>query len=192
MKMDIKRSRDKYLRLAFIGMGSFAVLCTAATILSSALAWHFYSTQRTITTPMSYNQPFSSDASSADTAGMNMFATSFLYLRLNVSPENIDSQQKMLLNYVPAQSRDALKKALDVEADRIKKGGLTWRYDVRALRMVSPGVIDADVVLHPSTTNGNITTELKEQARTYRLRMRYENGIINLDEMSELMPVTTN
>ncbi|MGQ3381553.1 TraE/TraK family type IV conjugative transfer system protein, partial [Priestia endophytica] len=101
MKMDIKRSRDKYLRLAFIGMGSFAVLCTTATILSSALAWHFYSTQRTITTPMSYNQPFSSDASSADTAGMNMFATSFLYLRLNVSPENIDSQQKMLLNYVP-------------------------------------------------------------------------------------------
>jgi conjugal transfer pilus assembly protein TraE len=79
-----------------------------------------------------------------------------------------------------------------VEADRIKKGGITWRYDIKELRMVKPGIVDADVVLHPSTTNGNITTDLKEQARTYQLQMRYENGIINLLDMYELVPVTPN
>jgi hypothetical protein len=55
-----------------------------------------YSKQKTITTPMTFNVPFSSDASSADSSGMTMFATSFLYMRLNVSPENIDIQQKLL------------------------------------------------------------------------------------------------
>lgn len=192
MKIKIRRSRDKLLRYVFIGMLGWVIASTVAVVLISSLAWVLYSKQKTITTPMTFNVPFSSDASSADSSGMTMFATSFLYMRLNVSPENIDIQQKLLLGYVPSENRDKLKKVLDVEADRIKKGGITWRYDIKELRMVKPGVVDADVVLHPSTTNGNITTDLKEQARTYQLQMRYENGIINLLDMYELVPVTPN
>ncbi|ENU1173988.1 TPA: conjugal transfer protein TraE [Klebsiella michiganensis] len=192
MKIKIRRSRDKLLRYVFIGMLCWVIASTVAVVLISSLAWVLYSKQKTITTPMTFNVPFSSDASSADSSGMTMFATSFLYMRLNVSPENIDIQQKLLLGYVPSENRDKLKKVLDVEADRIKKGGITWRYDIKELRMVKPGVVDADVVLHPSTTNGNITTDLKEQARTYQLQMRYENGIINLLDMYELVPVTPN
>ncbi|MDU4242131.1 MAG: TraE/TraK family type IV conjugative transfer system protein [Bifidobacterium longum] len=192
MKIKIRRSRDKLLRYVFIGMLGWVIASTVAVVLISSLAWVLYSKQKTITTPMTFNVPFSSDASSADSSGMTMFATSFLYMRLNVSPENIDIQQKLLLGYVPSENRDKLKKVLDVEADRIKKGGITWRYDIKELRMVKPGIVDADVVLHPSTTNGNITTDLKEQARTYQLQMRYENGIINLLDMYELVPVTPN
>lgn len=192
MKIKIRRSRDKLLRYVFIGMLGWVIASTVAVVLVSSLAWVLYSKQKTITTPMTFNVPFSSDASSADSSGMTMFATSFLYMRLNVSPENIDIQQKLLLGYVPSENRDKLKKVLDVEADRIKKGGITWRYDIKELRMVKPGVVDADVILHPSTTNGNITTDLKEQARTYQLQMRYENGIINLLDMYELVPVTPN
>lgn len=192
MKIKIRRSRDKLLRYVFIGMLGWVIASTVAVVLISSLAWVLYSKQKTITTPMTFNVPFSSDASSADSSGMTMFATSFLYMRLNVSPENIDIQQKLLLGYVPSEHRDKLKKVLDVEADRIKKGGITWRYDIKELRMVKPGVVDADVILHPSTTNGNITTDLKEQARTYQLQMRYENGIINLLDMYELVPVTPN
>ncbi len=192
MKIKIRRSRDKLLRYVFIGMLCWVIASTVAVVLISSLAWVLYSKQKTITTPMTFNVPFSSDASSADSSGMTMFATSFLYMRLNVSPENIDIQQKLLLGHVPSENRDKLKKVLDVEADRIKKGGITWRYDIKELRMVKPGVVDADVVLHPSTTNGNITTDLKEQARTYQLQMRYENGIINLLDMYELVPVTPN
>lgn len=192
MKIKIRRSRDKLLRYVFIGMLGWVIASTVAVVLISSLAWVLYSKQKTITTPMTFNVPFSSDASSADSSGMTMFATSFLYMRLNVSPENIDIQQKLLLGYVPSENRDKLKKVLDVEADRIKKGGITWRYDIKELRMVKPGVVDADVILHPSTTNGNITTDLKEQARTYQLQMRYENGIINLLDMYELVPVTPN
>ncbi|WP_317633860.1 TraE/TraK family type IV conjugative transfer system protein [Kosakonia sp. ML.JS2a] len=190
--MAIKRSRDKYLSYAFLGLSVYSGFSTVSNVMVGSLAWHFYSTQKTIVTPMTYNHPFSTDASSADSTGMTMFATSFLYLRLNVSPENIDTQQAMLLSHVPSESRDALKKVLDVEADRIKKGGITWRYDITELRTLKPGVVNADVVLHPSTTNGNITTDLKEQKKTYQLRMGYENGIINLLDMSELVPATTN
>lgn len=192
MKLKIKGERDKYTRLTIISLAAFCVLTTAGTVISASLAWYFARTQKTITTPMTYNQPFTFDATSADTQGMTMFATSFLYLRLNVTPENVDTQHKLFLSHVPSVNRDKLKKVLDVEADRIKKGGITWRYDLSELRMIKPGVVDADVVLHPSTTNGNITTDLKEQKKTYQLSMDYENGIISLNDMSELVPTTTN
>jgi conjugal transfer pilus assembly protein TraE len=91
-------------------MLGWVIASTVAVVLISSLAWVLYSKQKTITTPMTFNVPFSSDASSADSSGMTMFATSFLYMRLNVSPENIDIQQKLLLGYVPSENRDKLKK----------------------------------------------------------------------------------
>lgn len=192
MKFQVKGERDRYISYAFIGLSALCVLSVTANVLTGSLAWHFATTQKTITTPMSYNHPFTSDAHSADTTGMTMFATSFIYWRLNVSPESIDGNQKMLLSYVPAESRDKLKKALDIEAERIKKGGITSRFELRDIRVVDPGTIDMSLTLYPSTTNGSITTALQSQDKTYRLKMSYENGVIHLLDFSELIVATTH
>lgn len=192
MKLQVKGERDKQLSYAFIGLSSLVFLLGAGNVLSGSLAWYFATTQKTITTPMSYNQPFASDSSGADASGMTMFATSFIYWRLNVSPENIDNNQKMLLGFVPSTERDLLKKALDVEAERIKKGGITTRFDTREVRvMAEPGVVEFSGTLKSSTTNGAITTPLADQEKRYRLKIRYENGQVNLLDFSELQPVTT-
>lgn len=140
---------------------------------------------------MMYNRPFSADSRSGDTSAMAMFANSFTYLRLTVSPETIDSQQKTLLSYVPAESRDNLKKVLDVEAERIKKSGITTRFEVSEIREQEPGVMEVSGKLSSSTTNGNISTPMKDLQKTYRLEMSYENGLIRLRDFRELIPVTT-
>ena len=192
MKLQVKGERDKQLSYAFIGLSSLVFLLGAGNVLTGSLAWYFATTQKTITTPMSYNQPFASDSSGADASGMTMFATSFIYWRLNVSPENIDNNQKMLLGFVPSTERDLLKKTLDVEAERIKKGGITTRFDTREVRvMAEPGVVEFSGTLKSSTTNGAITTPLADQEKRYRLKIRYENGQVNLLDFSELQPVTT-
>jgi len=192
MKLQVKGERDKQLSYAFIGLSSLVFLLGAGNVLTGSLAWYFATTQKTITTPMSYNQPFASDSSGADASGMTMFATSFIYWRLNVSPENIDNNQKMLLGFVPSTERDLLKKALDVEAERIKKGGITTRFDTREVRvMAEPGVVEFSGTLKSSTTNGAITTPLADQEKRYRLKIRYENGQVNLLDFSELQPVPT-
>jgi len=192
MKLQVKGERDKQLSYAFIGLSSLVFLLGAGNVLTGSLAWYFATPQKTITTPMSYNQPFASDASGADASGMTMFATSFIYWRLNVSPENIDNNQKMLLGFVPSAERDPLKKALDIEAERIKKGGITTRFDTREIRvMAEPGVVEFSGTLNSTTTNGAITTSLADQDKRYRLKIRYENGQVNLLDFSELQPVTT-
>lgn len=121
-----------------------------------------------------------------------MFAAAFIYWRLNVSPENVDNNQKMLLGFVPSAERDELKKALDIEAERIKKGGITTRFDTKEIRVMNePGVVEFSGTLKSSTTNGAITTPLKDQEKTYRLKLSYIEGLVNLHLFEELQPATT-
>lgn len=192
MKLKIKESRDKKIGIAFIAVSSLLFLSAVGNVLSGSLAWHFYSTRDTIITPMVYNHPFKLNAQGGDTTALSMFAMSFAALRLSVSPENIDSNQKVLLRFVPSENRDGLKKVLDVEADRIKKGGITTRFDLLDLAQVDDGVMEMKVRLSSSTTNGGIITPLPDQVRTYRMGMSYENGIIRLTDFSELKPTTHN
>lgn len=191
MKLRIKGERDKQLSYAFIGLSSLLVLSAAGNVLSGSLAWYFATTQKTITTPMSFNRPFASDAAGADATGMTMFASSFIYWRLNVTPENVDSNHRQLLSFVPSSSRDVLRKALDVEAERIRKGGITTRFDTQEIRMTGPGEVEFSGRFASSTTNGSITTPLPTQDKTWRLKMRYENGQINLLSFEELVPVAS-
>ncbi|MDV7024454.1 TraE/TraK family type IV conjugative transfer system protein [Atlantibacter subterranea] len=192
MKLKIKGERDKQLRYTFIGLSVLALVSSTGNVITGSLAWYFATHQKTITTPMTFNHPFSSDALSADATGMTMFATSFIYWRLNVSPENIDNNQNMILGFVPSASRDVLKKTLDVEAERIKKGGITTHFETKEVRsMNEPGVVEFSGTLKSSTTNGAITTPLKDQEKTYRLKLSYKSGLINLLSFEELQPVTT-
>ncbi|EGT4277884.1 MULTISPECIES: TraE/TraK family type IV conjugative transfer system protein [Enterobacteriaceae] len=191
MKLSVKGNRDKYIGIAFLTLAAYSALSTVSNVITGSLAWKFASTQRTIVTPMMYNRPFSADSRSGDTSAMAMFANSFTYLRLTVSPETIDSQQKTLLSYVPAESRDNLKKVLDVEAERIKKSGITTRFEVSEIREVEPGVMEVSGKLSSSTTNGNISTPMKDLQKNYRLEMSYENGLIRLRDFRELIPATT-
>ena len=110
MKLNIKGERDKQLRYAFIGLSALTLLMGAGNVLTGSLAWYFATTQKTITTPLIYNRPFASDSKSIDATGLTQFAASFIYWRLNVSPENVDTNHKMVLGFVPSAERDALKK----------------------------------------------------------------------------------
>ncbi|WP_312771011.1 TraE/TraK family type IV conjugative transfer system protein, partial [Escherichia coli] len=108
-----------------------------------------------------------------------------------VSPENIDNNQKMILGFVPSAERDELKKALDIEAERIKKAGITTRFDTKEIRVMDDGSVQYSGVLKSSTTNGAIITPLEDQEKTYRLKLSYRNGVINLHSFEELQPVST-
>ncbi|MEL2256394.1 TraE/TraK family type IV conjugative transfer system protein, partial [Klebsiella pneumoniae] len=65
----------------------------------------------------------------------------FIYWRLNVTPENIDNNQKMILGFVPSDERDELKKALDIEAERIRKAGISTQFDTKEIRVMDDGSV---------------------------------------------------
>jgi conjugal transfer pilus assembly protein TraE len=190
MKMKIKGERDKNLAYGFIGLSALTILLAAGNVLTGSLAWYFATTQKTITTPLTFNRPFASDSKSVDATGLTQFAASFIYWRLNVSPENIDINQKIILGFVPSAERDALKKALDIETDRIKSAGITTQFITKEIRVTDDDTVQYSGILKSSTTNGAIITPLKDQEKTYQLKLSYDNGVINLHSFEELKPVS--
>ncbi|MCS3490892.1 type IV conjugative transfer system protein TraE [Enterobacter sp. SLBN-59] len=190
MKMKIKGERDKNLAYGFIGLSALTILLAAGNVLTGSLAWYFATTQKTITTPLTFNRPFASDSKSVDATGLTQFAASFIYWRLNVSPENIDINQKIILGFVPSAERDALKKALDIETDRIKNAGITTQFITKEIRVTDDDTVQYSGILKSSTTNGAIITPLKDQEKTYQLKLSYDNGVINLHSFEELKPVS--
>lgn len=194
MKYRIKESRNKIMGYVIITLSSLLVVSLFSSVISGLLAWHFATTQRTVTVPMFFNQPFSSDAKGGDVSLMNMMAVSFSYLRLTVTPETIDGQQKALLSHVPAASRDALKKVLDVEAEYIKRNGVSSVFSISDINTISPTEALVTGTLSASTTNGKLpavdgtTTPapLKPEEKTYHLKIQYINGIVELLDFSEI------
>lgn len=58
MKYRIKESRNKKVGYVIITLSSLLVVSLFPSVISGLLAWHFATTQRTVTVPMFFNQPF--------------------------------------------------------------------------------------------------------------------------------------
>ena len=187
MKYQVREGRNRVTIVALMGLGSLLALSIVGNCITGSLAWHFARTQKTVTTPMNFDRPFTSDAASGDAALNGMLVRSFINLRLSVTPETVDSQHEALLRFVPPESRDAMKKSLAAEADYIKKNGVTsvFRIDDE-FTDTTTGDITAQGILTASTTNGNLKLSLPDTKKAYRLSVHYVDGLIRLTAFPEV------
>ncbi|RVU72185.1 TraE/TraK family type IV conjugative transfer system protein [Pantoea dispersa] len=187
MKYQVREGRNRVIILALCALSLLVFILAASTVVTGALAWHFAKTQRTITTPMMFDRPFTSGSASGDAALNGMLVRSFINLRLSVTPETVDSQHAALLRFVPAEYRDDLKKQLAAEAEYIKKNGVSsvFRIDDEMTDTTNGDVI-AQGTLSASTTNGNLKISLPDSHKAYRLSVHYVDGLIRLTAFPEV------
>lgn len=189
MKLQVKETRNRVTMLALASLGSLLALSLVGTIITGAMAWRFAYTQKTITTPMVFDRSFTSDAAQGDANLNNMLVRSFVNLRLSVTPDTVDSQHAALLRWVPPEVRSDLKKALAVEADYIKKNGIStvFRIDDEAVDPAT-GDITVSGTLSASTSNGSLKLDIPDVHKAYRLSVQYVDGIIRLTAFPEVQP----
>lgn len=193
MKYQVSKNRSRASAIALTALAALLVLMIVANSILGALAWHFAATQKTITTPMMFDRAFTSDSSHGDANLNGMLVRSFLNLRLSVTPETVASQHTALLRWVPPEARPELKKALDAEAEQIKKSGISsvFRIDDETTDTTT-GDITVRGTLSASTSNGSLKLDLPDTKKVYRLHVQYVDGLIRLEAFSELpwTPVT--
>lgn len=183
MKISVKRASDKILAIIFSVVTLALILSITANIAIGHLAYVFYTQQRITTVPMVFDKAFTTTLNSADGNYMNMAALSFITLRLNVTPETVDGQHKQLLYYVPSEHRSALKNALSVESDYIKKNGVSTVFYSDSITIEpTSGALIFKGTLKSSTSTG----QLPDVPKAYRLDIRYHNGKPDLEEFTEL------
>lgn len=187
MKYQVREGRNRVVILVLSALGVLVFLLAIGNGITGALAWHFYKTQKTITTPMMFDRPFISDAASGDAALNGMLVRSLINLRLSVTPETVDSQHAALLRFVPAEYRDDMKKQLAAEAEYIKKNGVSsvFRIDDE-ITDTTTGDIIAQGTLSASTTNGNLKISLPDAHKAYRVSVHYVDGLIRLMAFPEV------
>ncbi|MDE1188841.1 MAG: TraE/TraK family type IV conjugative transfer system protein [Pantoea sp.] len=187
MKYQVREGRNRVTVMALTGLGSLLALSVAANCITGALAWHFARTQKTVTTPMMFDRPFTSDSASGDAALNAMLVRAFINLRLSVTPETVDSQYAALLRFVPPENRDAMKKQLAAEAEYIKKNGVSSVFQIDdEITDTTTGDIIAQGTLSASTSNGKLKLTLPDANKAYRLSLHYVDGLIRLTAFPEV------
>ncbi len=78
MKYQVREGRNRVIILALCALSLLVFILAASTVVTGALAWHFAKTQRTITTPMMFDRPFTSGSASGDAALNGMLVRSFI------------------------------------------------------------------------------------------------------------------
>jgi len=187
MKFQVKETRNRVVVVTLMSLTSLLALSIAGNCITGSLAWHFYRTQKTITTPMMFDRPFTSTSADGDAALNSMMVRSLINLRLSVTPETVDGQHAALLRWVPSEDRPEMKKALAAEAEYVKKNGVStvFRIDDETTD-TGNGDITVRGVLSASTSNGSVLLPLPDVNKSYRLSVGYVDGLLRLTAFPEV------
>lgn len=187
MKFQVKETRNRMVVVTLMSLSSLLALSIAGNCITGSLAWHFWRTQKTITTPMMFDRAFTSTSAEGDAALNSMMVRSLINLRLSVTPETVDGQHAALLRWVPSEDRPEMKKALAAEAEYVKKNGVStvFRIDDETTD-TGNGDITVRGVLSASTSNGSVLLPLPDVNKSYRLSVGYVDGLLRLTAFPEV------
>lgn len=180
------RARNSFTKIIALIILSLTVL---VFILGFAVTWLAVTNrtlilgQRTVVTPMIYNAPFVVSETKADTDFFRMMTLSFLALRLNVSPETVDSNHAFLMSFVEPEVHGKFKQVLQEEAAQIKASDVNSTFYTTEINVYPvDGRIDVRGVLKMWIGNSTPVTELKN----YRLRLNYAGGFTRIGRFYEV------
>ena len=183
MELTARDSTNKVVAIVVLGL---LVLLTLSIVANSILALqnrYLSTTRETIVTPMAYDAPFVISEANSSPAYMQMMALSFMALRLNISPETVDTQHQFLLGYVTPGAQPDFKVTLAQEAQRIKQNEVNSAfYQTQIQVFPADNRIDIRGVLKTWIGNGQPKTDLKH----YSLVLTYKNGVTSIVKFLEV------
>ncbi|SGZ09610.1 type IV conjugative transfer system protein TraE [Moritella viscosa] len=132
----------------------------------------------TITPPI-ISKAFSISGSQVDESYLAQMGEYFLYLKLNVTPANVEKQYSRLLDYVDTSHWSAIQPKLVREALEIKKSNIANTFNVNA------DGIAVDLPSMQVKMTGTIkkyvgSRALTPEEATYIVSLRYSNGILTI------------
>ena len=158
------------------------ILCL---ILSLLLAVSNMNRERTVITPPVVRDTFWIDSSDASDQYLQEMATYFVLLTSNVSPSNVEYQNKLFLNYVNPAEQGSLKQSLDKQAQRIKRNNITTMFYITGFKINS----EANKVIVMGQMNSLIGDKLvSNKGQAFRVSFKIINGKLYIDEFGMVKP----
>jgi len=157
-----------------------------AMLANAALSVSMYSIavnkSETITPPI-ISKAFSISGSQVDESYLSQMAEYFLYLKLNVTPANVETQYSRLLNYVNPAYWSVIQPRLVREAIEIKKSNISNNFNISD---ISVDLNSMKVKLTGSLNRSVGSRALKVEIVSYVVSLNYDNGILTIDGIKKV------
>ena len=180
MRRDLASARRAITFLVALFVGSMLV-----NLILAALAVRLAGHERVVVVPPTIHKTFWVESDRVSSEYLEQMGYFLMQLTLNVTPQNIDHQAKVLLQYAAPAFYGELRTALLTAAERLKRDGAATVFSAQDLtvdeRALKVGV------------RGQLTTFISDRrvsqvAKGYAIEFQYTGGRVFLKSFRETNP----
>ena len=180
MHEDIASARRATTFLVVLLVGSMLVNLVLA-VFTARLAGH----QRVVVVPPTIHKTFWVESDRVSSEYLEQMGYFLMQLTLNVTPQSVDHQAKVLLQYAAPAAYGELRMALLAAAERLKRDG--------ASTVFSPQDLIVDERTLRVGVRGQLTTfisdrRVAEVSKGYAIELQYSGGRVFLKSFRETNP----
>jgi len=180
MRQDLAGARRATALLLALLVGAML-----ANLVLAAFAFRLWSHERVVMVPPSIHKTFWVEDERVSVEYLEQMGYFLMQLTLNVTPQSVDHQSRLLLRYAAPAAYGELRTALLAAAERLKRDGAATVFSARDLtvdeRSLRVGI------------RGQLTTfisdrRVSELAKGYAIEFQYSAGQIFLKSFRETNP----
>jgi conjugal transfer pilus assembly protein TraE len=185
MRLDWLRADQASARRATLLLAILLVVSMLATLLLAAHTLRQAGRERVVVVPPVIHKTFWVEAERASPEYLEQMGYFLAQLTLNVTPQSVEHQSRLLLQYAAPASWGDLRTAMAANAERIKRDG--------AATVFSPQDLQVDERTQRVGLRGLLTTfisdrRVSEVSKGYAIELQYAGGRILLKTFRETNP----
>jgi conjugal transfer pilus assembly protein TraE len=185
MRLDWLRADQASARRATALLAILLAVSMLATLLLAAHTLRQAGRERVVVVPPAIHKTFWVDAERASPEYLEQMGYFLAQLTLNVTPQSVEHQSRLLLLYAAPASWGDLRTAMAANAERIKRDG--------AATVFSPQDLQVDERTQRVGLRGLLTTfisdrRVSEVSKGYAIELQYAGGRILLKTFRETNP----
>ena len=185
MKLAIWRDEITSTRRAARLLIALLTLSLLINVLLSVVSLRMSGRERTVLVPPGISKTFWVDATTVSAEYLEQMAYFLVQLTLDVTPQSVDHQSRLLLQYASPAAYGELHSALFAAAERLKRDG--------AATVFNPQELSVEQSALRVGVRGQLTTfigdrRVADSAKAYVLEFEYRGGRIFLKTLRETNP----
>jgi conjugal transfer pilus assembly protein TraE len=185
MRLDWLRSDLAGARRATVLLTVLLAVSMLATLLLAAHTLRQAGRERVVVVPPAIHKTFWVETERASPEYLEQMGYFLAQLTLNVTPQSVEHQSRLLLQYAAPASWGELRTAMAANAERIKRDG--------ASTVFSPQDLQVDEASQRVGLRGLLTTfisdrRVSEVSKGYAIELQYASGRIFLKSLRETNP----
>lgn len=168
--------------LNYLLVFGFVISMLANAVLSISMYSIAVNKSETITPPV-ISKAFSISGSRVDDSYLSQMAEYFLYLKLNVTPANVETQYSRLLNYVDPSYWGKIQPRLVREVEEIKKSNISNNFNIKD---ISVDLSAMQVKMTGALKRYVGSRALKTEIVSYVVSLNYSNGVLTINRIQKV------